>query len=96
MSIYFDDHALFKYFLTKLSIGQEIRISGSDQQGKLYEKESFIVRSVNAEEILTTTGLTFHYTKLTHISPSVIYHDPEELPHLNLTGELQNFDTEPE
>lgn len=91
-----NDFDMFKYALTKLQIGQVIRLSGTNQFGGTHSQETFIVKSVDENEILTTTGLIFHHSKLTRLSFTEQVTPQHELPFLNLTGVLENFPSEPE
>lgn len=95
-NIFKSDYDLFKYALTKLHIGQLIRLSGTNQFGGTHTLETFIVKSVDGNEILTTTGLVFHYQNITHIGFTETSFSPEDLPHLGLTGQLETFPSEPE
>lgn len=91
-----NDFDMFKYTLTQLQIGQVIRLSGTNQFGGTHSQETFIVKSVDENEILTTTGLIFHHSKLTRIRYTEQVFSQDELPFYNLTGELENFPSEPE
>ncbi len=96
MSIFLNDYSLFKHALTRLVPGQVVRISGTNQLGGTHSLETFIVKTVDENEVQTTTGLIFHYTKITHIGYTEQVVAQDQLPHLHLTGELENFPSEPE
>ncbi len=90
------DFSMFKHALRQLKIGQQIRLSGKDQEGNVHSVEAFIVKTVDENELLTTTGLVFHHSQITHIGFTETIYSPEMLPHLNLTGTLETFPSEPE
>lgn len=87
---------LFSFAINELSDGQFVTVTGKDTLGGVHTKETVIVRSVSDKQFLTTNGLTFKSTDLTRITISQEFVALNDLPFVNLTGEMQNFDPEPE
>lgn len=87
---------LFSYAIRELSKGQYVTVTGIDTLGKVHTKETVIVRLVSDNQFVTTEGLIFNSIDLTQITISQTFVDLEELPFLNLTGQWENFDPEPE
>ncbi|OGD81570.1 hypothetical protein A2572_04260 [Candidatus Collierbacteria bacterium RIFOXYD1_FULL_40_9] len=96
LNIFKNDFDLFKYAFSRLAIGQIVRITGKDHLNIQHTIETFVVKAVSETEILTTTGLVFHYTNITHMGYTEEFINREELPHKNLTGQLETFESEPE